>query len=159
MKRLEIINLVVGLVAVTLLLVAGMYLKKLLSPDVASLIEIPADKHCDLGIQACEATRDNLKLKLYLNPPLKYLEKINIDLQVTGLANEQIEKVLIEFTMTEMEMGINRFEMSKAKQVDIWQGMAILPVCVSGRKDWQVSLYIKTSGKTYRVRYYLRMQA
>lgn len=159
MKRLEIINFVVGLVAVTLLLVAGIYLKKLVSPDVTDLIEIPANKHCDLGIKACEVKQDNLTIKLHLKPPLKYLGKINIDLQMTGLENKQVEKVLIEFTMPDMEMGINRFELSKGLQPGLWQGIAILPVCVSGRKDWHVSLYIKTSDKTYRVRYYLGMEA
>jgi hypothetical protein len=60
--------------------------------------------------------------------------------QVT-LRAEQAREVFIAFNMQGMEMGPNRYRL--AQQADgSWLARVTLPVCVSGRRDWQMILEI-----------------
>lgn len=55
-------------------------------------------------------------------------------------------------------MGINRFVLGKSAKQGTWQGMAILPVCVSGRNDWRVSLYLVTKQASFTAIYNLNIE-
>lgn len=56
--------------------------------------------------------------------------------QVTVSA-PQARELAIEFRMQGMDMGQNRYRL--LRQADgAWTGRVTLPVCVSGRRDWQM---------------------
>ena len=156
MKSLKIINLFVAAVLVIVLLVAGIYLQNLYKHDSGTAITLSVIESCDLGRQSCTAKLKNKSVTLTLQQPVRYLQKIELMLVVDGFETGEITKVLVDFSMPGMQMGINRFTLKRANIETVWQGMAIIPVCVSGRKDWQVKLYIDTD-KTHYISNYLLM--
>ena len=149
MKKLELINLVIGLVVVVLLGVAGAYLKKLVSTESQDAIPLQAESNCDLAKQACVASQDGKSIKVDFSRPVTYLQKIAVAVQLQGYEKESVKKIIIDFSMRDMQMGINRFELKSQDATDNWQGMVILPVCVSGRVDWLVKLYVETDTGNY----------
>ena len=149
MKKLEIINLAVGLLVIVLLGVAGAYLQRLLSEDAADVTTIQTNIDCDLNKQPCKTAIGNQTIEIEFSRPVNYLEKFNIKAHLTGF--EHVETVVVDFNMRDMQMGINRFELNKGSIADSWQGMAILPVCVSGRKDWLVKVLLKTKKNSYAI--------
>lgn len=158
MKRLQIITLSVGLMGIALLAVAGVYLQQLLSRDTATAIVLTTDESCDLARHACTARHADKSVRLVFKKPVQYLRKIDITLTGKGFQPEGINKVIIDFSMSGMQMGINRFALQKVANTADWQGMAILPVCVSGRKDWQVRLYLQTREGAYLAVYKLTVE-
>jgi hypothetical protein len=52
------------------------------------------------------------------------------------------------FTMPDMEMGYNRYRLISSSP-QLWQARVVLPVCVTGRRDWILTLDI--DGKTFAI--------
>jgi len=52
-----------------------------------------------------------------------------------------------EFSMVSMDMGFNRYRFVRDHAV--WRLRATLPVCVSGRRDWQMTVLL--NGQRYRL--------
>ncbi len=155
MKSLKVINLFVAAVLVIVLLVAGIYLQNLYKQDSGHAVTLNVIESCDLGRQSCNAKLKNKSVTLTLQQPVRYLQKIELMLVVDGFETGEITKVLVDFSMPGMQMGINRYTLKPTNIDTVWQGMAIIPVCVSGRKDWQVKLYIDTDKTHYLSNYLL----
>lgn len=66
-----------------------------------------------------------------------------------------LSEVHASFAMEGMEMGLNRYRLSKVAS-DIWQAEIILPLCVRGRADWQMQIDAKTrfSERQYQLGFY-----
>lgn len=60
------------------------------------------------------------------------------DLEVTAPAAREIHA---SFTMPGMEMGHNRYRLIPAG-AGVWRAHVILPVCVTGRRDWVLTLEV-----------------
>ena len=161
MTVLKIINLSVGLVLLILLLGAGVYLNRLLSPNKVqseTTVLLQTDPVCDLNRQACIARDHQGWVELRFKQSVKYLTRFDIEVIALGFKNQSIEKMLVDFSMVDMQMGINRFAMTKTPKNNVWQGMAILPVCISGRRDWQVKLQFGNSELDYTAIYKLSVE-
>lgn len=50
-------------------------------------------------------------------------------------------EVYASFTMRGMDMGYNRYRLLGAGK-DAWQARVVLPVCVTGRRDWMLTLSV-----------------
>ena len=149
MNLIKRINIVVGLVSIILLLIAGVYLQKLLKTEPDNVIPMQVAEGCDLATQACVAKLADKTVSLKLSQPVRYLQKITLSVTTTGFETAAIGKMLLDFSMTDMQMGINRFALNYSQAQQSWQGLAMIPVCVSGRRDWQARLYLQTAGQTY----------
>ncbi|AXE32534.1 hypothetical protein DK842_03140 [Chromobacterium phragmitis] len=57
-----------------------------------------------------------------------------------------------DFTMPGMDMGFNRYTF--IRDGDGWKARVILPMCVSGSRDWQVEL--RLGKEAYRLRFSVR---
>lgn len=161
MKVLKFINITVGLVLIVLLGVAGTYLRKLinLTPDRNTQgIMLVADADCDLNRQACIASLDNQSVELSVQQPVTYLTKFQIRARVVGFEKQRINKMIAAFAMPGMDMGINRFALQQTATDNAWQGMAILPVCATGRKDWRATVFIATDDSNYTAVYKLTVE-
>ena len=159
LQGLKIINIVVALVLLVLLLVAGGYLKNLLNQKPVtheSMILFKSDPECELDRHDCIAVNNNRTVELHLTKPVKYLTQFDIKVITTGFTPQPIEKMTVDFSMLDMQMGINRFALHR-QQADVWGGMAMLPVCVSGRKDWQVKLEFADAKSHYIALYKLTL--
>ncbi len=162
MTLLKKINLLVGVVVVVALLFAGFFLDKLLQQDLSpqqnAMVVLKSDPACDLNEQACSASIDALSVKLHFKQVVKYLTRFDVEVVTNGFKAFSIEKMSIDFNMVDMKMGINRFALKQTDKKNVWQGMAILPVCITGRKDWRVKLYLADSQSNYVAKYKLTVE-
>ncbi len=161
MKLLKWLNLATGLVLIVVLLIAGFYLRGLVAQQTTSdhtTVLLNTNNGCDLNQHRCAAGLGNKSVSLSFKQPVRYLTKIDIEVTTNGFETELVEKILIDFSMTGMQMGINRFALHKVREQNRWQGTVMLPVCISGRKDWQVTLYFETKLANYRAVYKLQVE-
>ena len=91
--------------------------------------------------KACTVSDTAATITLRLGDNIKPLTPFPILVSLTGIAATRVNKVTVYFTMVNMDMGINGFDLSQ--RVDgTWQGQALLPVCSMGRRDWQVTIEV-----------------
>jgi len=149
---LKTVNIVIGLVLVALLMFAGSYLEKLLNQGDGQkdkYVLMKTTSPCDLNSQACMANIEQRSVRLRFKQTVKYLTRFDVEVVTDGFASSEIEAMSIDFSMLDMTMGINRFSLKRTDKKDVWQGMAILPVCITGRSDWRVKLYLANSQTDY----------
>ena len=57
------------------------------------------------------------------------------------VSNAEAKVIYAYFTMRDMEMGYNRYRLTQ-QSPQHWQAKVVLPVCVTGRHDWLLTLDI-----------------
>lgn len=67
-----------------------------------------------------------------------------------NLETKNAKQVYVSFSMEKMEMGLNRYQLIKQGDLDLWLADVTLPVCVQGRSDWIAEVEIKTQLQTMR---------
>ncbi|MDP2024779.1 hypothetical protein [Sulfuriferula sp.] len=67
---------------------------------------------------------------------------------VLQLSAPAIKDSYASFTMRGMDMGFNRYRLL-AVAPGVWQARIVLPVCVTGRRDWVLTLSI--GGDNYEI--------
>lgn len=108
---------------------------------------------CDVTREYCRAEVDGKAVRFMIHGPIHYLQHFDYDLSLSGFAPNAVERVMVEFDMLDMQMGLNRYTPQAAEDDQTWAGVAVLPVCVSGRKDWRVTLVLETGEGSYRGRF------
>jgi hypothetical protein len=63
-----------------------------------------------------------------------------LHLSVHFKSNTNVKNVYVDFSMRNMEMGLNRYRLIQLNQLGDWQSEVTLPVCVQGRSDWNMVL-------------------
>ena len=105
--------------------------------------------NCKIQTELCNFNIDGLQLSISSDKAIQYLKPFLIVVNTSTSHNSNLKKIQIEFKMNGMDMGVNRFLLSKKNinNKESWQGKALLPICVTGRADWiaEFSLYIKDS--------------
>lgn len=114
------------------------------SQDVADLLIVATD--CNASRSQCLAKNQSLALYLKLGPPVDALEPFNVEVTIAGGEGRGADSVDIEFLMSGMDMGINRYRL-EASESDIWYGRAVLPVCTTGRRDWHAVVNVVAGTK------------
>jgi len=127
--------------------------------------EIPTDKkvltvinvpliNCQVQKQSCKSELDELKLKISFDKDIYYLKPFNFSVRTKKTGNNDIDSIKINFKMKNMDMGINQFSLKKLNtenKEQLWQGTALLPICVTGRADWFSELEIVTKNSKHIV--------
>jgi len=104
----------------------------------SDIVELSGDPACDPAVKPCTARTSALTLTLQLMGEVRPLTPFTVRVELAGTAAATIEQARARFTMVGMNMGRNRFKLDF--QADgVWQGQAMLPLCSTGRRDWQVS--------------------
>lgn len=137
-------------------LLGGLFLPRLLLPPdgtPAEAVPLAADPACVPTGRACTARRDGLSLTLRLPDEIQPLEAFALQVVLAGPQAGAVETVLADFTMADMEMGRNRFQMERQPGGQ-WRGQALLPVCTSGRRDWRVTVEV-VGERVYAGRFFL----
>ena len=71
---------------------------------------------------------------------------------MSGDKQLQVENVKIEFQMLKMNMGANYYQLQQdSSNESLWKGKGVLPVCVTGRTDWQAHIELITKDKIYKI--------
>lgn len=115
-------------------------------------------ENCDAQNEICTFTTQNFTFEISMDKAIYYLKPFTVSMRTSfkNLASKEqasIEAVSIAFKMTNMNMGVNRFQLKQSQFKDnhsVWKAKVILPVCVTGRADWNSELDIVTNEEHYR---------
>lgn len=135
----------------TLIVIVALYFKLSDVKSEKKLIKVPSET-CNAQQQICKFEVDNFKLELLFDKNIFYLKKFNVSAWVEKNKDLNIESIQVEFKMKNMNMGINRFILTKTitkNEKQNWQGKALLPVCITGRADWISALEVTTNKNRY----------
>ncbi len=91
---------------------------------------------CATPLQGCEFQLDKQPVRVEFVEPPSGLHPFTLRV-ITPKARE----IRAHFTMQEMEMGYNQYRLV-AQSPQHWQARVVLPVCVTGRHDWILTLNI-----------------
>lgn len=109
-----------------------------------------AEADCRADRSVCIASADGARISLELGPGVPVMRPFAIRATASLAAGEQPEQVEVDFDMIGMDMGRNRYRLVQDAD-HVWQGVATLPVCTTGRSDWQAVVEIEAdSGRRYR---------
>ena len=107
-------------------------------------------ENCLVQDKPCVANIDDLKLRISFAKNIYYLKPFDISIS-TSNASEPTS-ISVDFKMKNMDMGVNRFQLKRdANKSDLWQGKALLPICVTGRADWYSELEVTTKKGRYQI--------
>ena len=118
-----------------------------------SIIKVPL-LNCKVQKQNCKTEVDALKVEVAFDKDIFYLKPFNFSVRTKIKGNNEIYSIKINFKMKNMDMGINRFSLkniNKENNEQLWQGTALLPICVTGRADWFSELDVVTKNTKYVV--------
>ena len=101
---------------------------------------------CDASVNSCLIQHEQYRLGLILGPDVRTLTPFDIKFNVIG-DNMAIESVIVDFSMADMDMGLNRYRLTKSDEA--WVGHATLPVCIASRTDWLAKVEFMDDGKKY----------
>ncbi|MBF0264789.1 MAG: hypothetical protein HQL46_05910 [Gammaproteobacteria bacterium] len=116
-------------------------------------------KNCDPGNAICsirsQFEQKSVKISISFDQPIVVLKPFKINLQVEGISPQRIQQAIIDFTMVDMDMGINNqfFKMLSVngEQNSRWLASGNLAVCVSGRSDWLATITIQVKDKNIKI--------
>ena len=98
--------------------------------------------------QGCAVRGESVSMQLRFLAPPHALKPFPVQLLVT--TDQQVESVVIAFSMAGMDMGLNRYRMVRDPQTGNWGADVTLPMCVSGRSDWIAGVDLVIAGRDYR---------
>jgi len=110
-------------------------------------VVIPAD--CDIKGVGCVLSLGRLGHVLVKAPAvIKPLVKFPLVVEPEGDMAKSMGAISVDFQMVGMDMGINRYPLSRASDGTYSQNI-ILPVCTTTRTDWVAELSFSTTTGTY----------
>lgn len=104
---------------------------------------VPTVRCADLSHECRFVMGDKQPVSVRFGAPPSGLHPFSV--QVTAA---QAHRVSARFTMPDMDMGENSYQLHKVNG-PLWQGDIILPVCITGRHDWLLTLII--DGESVRI--------
>lgn len=114
-----------------------------LSPLLLPPVDIGAvpDPGCDLQRGPCGAELpQGGRLRFAMRPyPVPQVEPMQLEVEIE---RGDVDKVVVDFTGVNMNMGFNRQELGKLG-AGHFSGQAVLPVCVTGRMSWLATVIVE----------------
>ncbi len=103
---------------------------------------------CRVYPEGCSAVGPEVELQL------RFLDRPNA---MTPAAIElhssvPLSSATVDFEMAGMDMGLNRYRL-EAGDRETYRAKVMLPVCVSGRRDWIARVQVVTEGRVYRAEF------
>ncbi|MFU8837825.1 MAG: hypothetical protein ACNA75_05930 [Thiohalomonadaceae bacterium] len=128
------------LLAVLLWLLIPRLAERLVDAESAPLWQYAAAEDCDLHRQACRVDLPGGGwLELSLEPrPVRMLSPFLIRVGLGGLP---VDRVTVDFSGVEMEMGYNRPSLRRMAD-GAYEATGILPMCVDERMSWQARVLL-----------------
>jgi hypothetical protein len=96
----------------------------------------PPVLHCPDLAAGCSTRLDGRSVSVGVEGPLKVLQPFQVWVRA-----QDARRVQASFTMEGMDMGFNLYTLHADKE-GVFRGRVTLPVCVSGRRDWVMTLDI-----------------
>ena len=109
------------------------------SPEQKPLTKIS----CQPTKENCVAKTEAGQLQWSVEKSIQYLKPFLNKIQLSNAQQNDVHQISIEFVMQGMQMAANRSVLKKQSS-GIWQAQSVLPMCVSGRKDWLAIVSVET---------------
>jgi hypothetical protein len=119
--------------AAVIVLIAGVVVSQHLLKDSQKPVQTLACSDLKTG---CSTLIDNLPATVGIDGELKVLQPFTV-----WLNKADAEKVQASFTMEGMDMGFNLYTLRRDPD-GVFRARITLPVCVSGQRDWLMTLDI-----------------
>lgn len=131
---------IIGIAALAVVVVVGYKLSPLLLPKAD--VSAQPDPACDLHKGPCGAALPGGgSMQFSITPrPIPMVSPLQVEVALTG---REASKVEVDFAGVDMNMGLNRPELA-AQGSGRFTGQGSLPVCVTGKMDWQATVMIET---------------
>lgn len=129
------------LLCLAILGIIGYQMAPLLSPKADLALPLST---CRLDRQVCTATLpDGGQLEFSIEPrPIPALKPLQLQVTVTG---SEVLGVEVDLAGTEMKMGYNRPQLARqAGNGSRFLALASLPVCITGRMEWDATVLVNT---------------
>jgi len=121
------------------------------------VLPMTVDADCDAAAGICSAQGEDLSVRFRLVPPVQPLSRFDIELVAEGASAGRIDRVEVWFEMADMDMGLNRYRLD-ARGNGRWTGVAMLPVCTSGRSDWVARVRVGQGRRTHEALFPFRAE-
>ena len=131
---------VIGLLLIALVVVVGYKLSPLLLPKAD--VTVQPDPACDLHRQDCAVSLPGGgRVTLAMGTrPIPLVRAFTVTVSVQGATPSRVE---VDFAGIDMNMGFNRPEL-KTDGTGRFVGEATLPVCITGRMNWQATVLVES---------------
>lgn len=121
------------------------------------VLPMTVEAGCDAAAGPCGAEGEDLSIRFRLGSPVRPLSRFDIELFAEGPSAGRIDRVEVWFEMADMDMGLNRYRLD-ARGKGRWTGVAMLPVCTSGRSDWLARVRIGQGRRTHEALFPFRAE-
>lgn len=142
------------LIVIALIIIIAMLFLSTFNDKGAEQVEVVENKQvqqCSSVINGCSSIVNSTQVVLKFPDSVGYLNSFPIEVSLLPEKNIQADSVKLDFQMLNMNMGMNVYQLQKdSLNHSLWKGKAVLPVCVSGRSDWQAHVEVKTKDKIYK---------
>ena len=91
----------------------------------------------------CLARGKPWSLSLEIDRDASYLSPFSVRVKLFGFARGEVQSVRVRFSMADMYMGENRVVLTPVAGGSEWTGSAVLPVCLTGRRDWLATVVVE----------------
>ena len=99
----------------------------------------------------CLSRDRGYSISLELDRDATYLSPFSVRVKLFGFSWEQLRHVRVRFAMPDMYMGENQIVLVQAApDGSEWQGEAVLPVCLTGRRDWVATVLVEGEERVIR---------
>lgn len=113
------------------------------------VITVATPKDCAMKGVGCDLSLGQIGHVIVRAPTvIRPLEKFSLVVEPQGNASKSMGAVSVDFQMVGMDMGINRYPLSRSSDGNYAQNI-ILPVCTTTRTDWVADLSFTTTAGTY----------
>lgn len=117
---------------------------------------VPAD--CHIQAAGCRIEVPGVGVLLVTMPdkiiPLKRFE---FTVRPEPEVAQEIGEIVVDFDMTEMDMGVNRYTLTR-EHTDVYRQTVVLPICTATETDWIAQLFITSTQGHYRYDFDFVMQ-
>ena len=110
--------------------------------------------NCGIENKECVVELREFKVKISFDENIYYLKRFNVSVLNESSDNLNLKSIQVDFKMNNMNMGVNRFMLKKSvleNNKQVWQGKALLPICVTGRADWLSEFEFETTKNKYLI--------
>ena len=114
---------------------------------------------CPTNGEWCESTINKNTIAILLPKKIPYLKPFPVQVKIQTKNKTDIQKIQLQFSMQGMEMGMNQFNLKQQdNNKQFWQKNVVLPVCIAGRKDWLIEIFIKSNKATHKSNFLITIE-
>lgn len=141
--------LIVVLVAIIVLLALSFYPVSIEKEKQENTYSVYPCKTLTTG---CKANIENAEIEIKFPGNIIFLKRFPIEVNIAAVQQHSVDKVIVDFQMVGMNMGLNIYQLKQSdKDKSLWTGTGVLPVCTTGRTDWQAIVSLQKGSQVQKI--------